>query len=150
MADTPRILIVSSRYYEDVARELEQGAYAVLDKAGVQHDILEAPGAFEIPALIASAAATGDYQAYIALGCVIRGETSHYDHVCNEVARALMDLTLSGPDGDGLAIGFGVLTVNTKDQAMVRAKRSGKDKGAEAANACLQVLQARWRLEEGL
>lgn len=158
MADGSRILIVTARYYEDIVRELEAGATAVLDQAGVQRDIIEAPGAFEIPGLIAAAAATGDYQGFIALGCVIRGETTHYDYVCGECARGLMELSVRGPDGaegEGLAIGFGVLTVENQDQAWARANRpgkdhAGKDKGGEAARACLAVLDARFRLEEGL
>lgn len=153
MADDARILIVTARYYNDIVRELEAGVDAVLTAADMPSDIIEAPGAFEIPSIIATAAATGDYQGFIALGCVIRGETSHYDYVCGECARALMDLSLRGPDGadgDGLAIGFGVLTVENQEQAWARAKRDQKDKGGEAARACLGVLDARYRLEEGL
>ncbi len=152
MADT-RVLIVSSRYYSDVAAALEQGASAALDAASVQRDLIEAPGALEIPGLIAAAGATGDYQGFVALGCVIRGETSHYDIVSAESARGLMDLTLRGPDGadgEGLVIGNGILTVDTRNQAMERAQPEGRDKGGDAARACLAVMQARWQLEEGL
>ena len=91
MADAPRILIVTSRYYAHIAAELEAGVVEALDAAGAEHDFVEVPGAFELPGAIAMAAGMEEYDGYVALGCVIRGETSHYDLICNEVARGLMD-----------------------------------------------------------
>ncbi len=136
--DAP-VLIVAARYYRDITDELEAGAMAALSAAGVGVERCEAPGAFEIPGLIA-AAARGPmrFAGFVALGCVIRGETSHYDYVCGECARGLMDLSI----GEGLAIGFGVLTVENPAQAWVRARREEKDKGGEAARACLAMMSA--------
>lgn len=159
MAD-PHILIVTARYYADIVTTLEAGAIAALEAAGASHEVLEAPGAFEIPGLISYAHAARPSRqgplvdGYVALGCVIRGETSHYDYVCGESARALMDLTLASPAqsstaAPGLAIGYGILTVENQDQAWARARpvaEGGKDKGGEAARACLAILDARRHL----
>jgi 6,7-dimethyl-8-ribityllumazine synthase len=139
MADD-RVLLVLAPYYEDVAAALEEGARRALDVAGVAVDKLEVPGAFEIPAAIAAARA-GGYAGYVALGCVIRGETSHYDHVCEECARGLMELAVR----DGLAIGFGVLTVEDHAQAIERARVDGRDKGGEAARAALAMIAVQRR-----
>lgn len=159
MAKPPRILVVTARYYADIVTALEQGAFAALEEAGAVYDWVEAPGAFEIPTLIAHGARQGmfgqRYQGFVALGCVIRGETSHYDYVCGESARALMELSVnfaSDPSEapTGLAIGYGILTVENQEQAWARAKpasEGGKNKGAEAARACLAVIQARAYLD---
>mgnify|MGYP000439310688 CR=1 FL=1 len=136
MSETPKILIVTSRYYSDVLVELEAGVIESLEAAGARHDFLEVPGAFELPAAIAFAAETDEYDGFIALGCVIRGETSHYDLICNEVARGLMNLSLSG-----VPVGFGVLTCENLEQAMVRASRTGKNKGAEVVAAVLRMTE---------
>ena len=128
----PSILIVESPYYEEIARELAKGAIAALEAAGAQVDRISVPGALEIPPAIAIASEARRYDGFVALGCVIRGETSHYDIVANESARALMALNL-----DGLAIGNGILTCDTGEQARVRADSQGKNKGADAANAAL-------------
>jgi len=142
MAGAPKILIVEARYYAHIADELIKGATAALDKAGVAYERLAVPGAFEIPAAIRLASkSTEGYAGYIALGCVIRGETSHYDLVCNECARGVQDLALH----DGLAIGFGVLTVENEAQALARAMVERKNKGGEAANACLAMIELRKR-----
>jgi 6,7-dimethyl-8-ribityllumazine synthase len=139
------ILIVEAPYYRDIANELRAGAVAALDLAGVTHDVIAVPGAFEIPAAIATAAGLHlpagrrlrrAYDGYVALGCVIRGETTHYDYVCTESARGLQELALR----HGLAIGFGILTVENDDQAWARASRSKKNKGAEAADAALAMI----------
>ena len=144
-APAPRILVVTSRYYAEIAAELEAGARRALDAAGAAVDMVEAPGAFEIPAMIAHTARShSGYDGYLALGCVIRGETTHYDYVCGETARALMDLTIT----PGLAIGFGVLTVENQEQAWARARTNEKDKGGEAARACLAMI-AHIRAHEG-
>ncbi len=147
-----RVLIVTARYYADIVDALEAGARAALEAAGCAVDVLEAPGAFEIPSAIARAdAATARYDGYVALGCVIRGETSHYDHICTECARAVMDLTLGRgvATNKPLAIGFGVLTVENEAQAWARARADEKDKGGEAARACLAMIELRARLEAG-
>ncbi len=136
MSETPNILIVTSRYYSEVLAELEAGVVASLDDVGANHAFLEVPGAFELPAAIALAAEADEYDGYIALGCVIRGETSHYDLICNEVARGLMNLSLSG-----VPVGFGVLTCENLEQAMVRASRTGKNKGAEVVAAVLRMAE---------
>ena len=146
MSDAPHVLIVESRFYEDVADELAKGAIAALVAAGATYDRLEVPGAFELPAAIRmniKAMELGNgcryYDGYIALGCVIRGETSHYDHVCGECARGLMDLSLEF----SLAIGFGVLTVENQEQAWARASVDQLDKGRAVANAALRMIEVK-------
>ncbi len=136
MSDAPNILIVTSRYYAEVLAELEAGVAEALTAAGAQFDMLEVPGAFEIPGAIAMAADADEYDGYVALGCVIRGETSHYDLICNEVARGLMNLSLSG-----VPLGFGVLTCENLEQAKVRASRTGKNKGAEVVAAVMRMVE---------
>ncbi|MEQ8503815.1 MAG: 6,7-dimethyl-8-ribityllumazine synthase [Rhodospirillales bacterium] len=140
-----RVLIVESRYYPDIADGLIAGAVPMVEDAGYSIERLEVPGVFEIPAAIRHAAKSGAYAGFLAFGCVIRGETSHYDHICNEASRAIMDLTMQ----DGLALGFGVLTCENGDQAAVRADPNGKNKGAEAARACLAMIDVRHRFNEG-
>ncbi|MEO0881733.1 MAG: 6,7-dimethyl-8-ribityllumazine synthase [Pseudomonadota bacterium] len=135
----PRVLIATSRYYEHITLELEAGAKEVLSAADAVVETIEVPGALEVPGIIAMAADSARYDGYIALGCVIRGETSHYDYVCGESARGLMDLTIQRR----LAIGNGILTVENEDQALARADRKRKNKGADAANACLAMLELR-------
>lgn len=135
--ESPRILIVTARFYDAIADELEAGARETLEEAGARVDTLNVPGAFEVPAAIAAASNRhAGYDGYVALGCVIRGETTHYDYVCTECSRAIMDMTLN----KGLAIGFGVLTVENEDQAWARAKRDKKNKGRDAARACLAMI----------
>jgi 6,7-dimethyl-8-ribityllumazine synthase len=144
MADAPHILIVTSRYYAHVAAELEAGVVEGLEKVGATHEFLEVPGAFEIPGAIALAVETGEYDGFAALGCVIRGETSHYDLICSEVARGLMDLSLAG-----VPVGFGVLTVENEEQAKVRADRKQKNKGSEVVAAVLRMVGLSYRFSEG-
>jgi 6,7-dimethyl-8-ribityllumazine synthase len=136
MSGGPRILVVTSRYYAHIAAELEAGLAEALAAGGATFDYLEVPGAFELPGAIAMAANAGEYDGYVALGCVIRGETSHYDHICDQVARALMDLSLAG-----VPVAFGLLTVESEQQALVRASRTGKNKGKEAAAAVLRMVE---------
>lgn len=145
---TPRvegatILIVAARYYDAIVDNLIVGARRVIADAGAEAEVIEVPGAFETPAAIALASMTEKYDGYIALGCVIRGETSHYDYVCGESARGLMTLSIE----DGLAIGYGILTVENEAQAKERADPAGRDKGGEAARACLAMLALRCRFE---
>lgn len=134
-----RILIATSRYYDHISRELEAGALEALSDEDVETEVIEVPGAFEVPGIIAMAADSGQYDGYIALGCVIRGETSHYDYVCGESARGLMDLAVKRR----LAIGYGILTVENEAQALARADRKQKNKGKDAADACLAMLKMR-------
>ncbi|MDZ4760713.1 MAG: 6,7-dimethyl-8-ribityllumazine synthase [Alphaproteobacteria bacterium] len=134
-SDAASVLIVTSRYYADIAAELEAGVTNALDAAGVGHEFLVVPGAFEIPGAIALASQVQEFDGFVALGCVIRGETSHYDLICGEVARGLMDLSLSG-----VPVGFGVLTCENEDQARVRADRKQKNKGREVVEAVLRMI----------
>ena len=135
----PRVLVATSRYYSEITLELEAGANEVLEAADAEVETIEVPGALEVPGVIAMAADSAKYDGYIALGCVIRGETSHYDFVCGESARGLMDLTVQRR----LAIGNGILTVENQEQALARADRKRKNKGADAATACLEMIKLR-------
>jgi 6,7-dimethyl-8-ribityllumazine synthase len=141
MADTPRIMIVEARYYAHISDELAKGAIAALDAAGASYERFTVPGAFEIPAAIRFAveaqAREARFDGYLALGCVIRGETTHYDYVCGESARGLQQLALE----HNLAIGFGILTVENEAQALARARVDRKNKGGEAANTCLAMIE---------
>lgn len=131
-----KVLIVETRYYDEIAEQLLVGARAVLDAASVHHDIVTVPGALEIPAAIAFAERTRDYDGFVTLGCVIRGATTHYEIVSEESARALMDLTVDR----GIALGNGILTVENEDQALERADPARLDKGGGAAAACLAMI----------
>lgn len=135
----PRVLIATSRYYEHITLELEAGAGEALAEAEAVVETIEVPGALEVPGVIAMAADSAKYDGFIALGCVIRGETSHYDYVCGESARGLMWLTVDRR----LAIGNGILTVENEDQALARADRKRKNKGRDAAEACLKMIELR-------
>jgi len=144
MPAAPHILIVEARYYAHISDELLKGAVAALEQAGASHERIEVPGAFEIPAAIKfaveghkRAAAVARFDGFIALGCVIRGETTHYDYVCEQSSRGLQDLAL----GHNLAVGFGILTVENEAQALARARVDKKNKGGEAARACLAMIE---------
>lgn len=139
-----KILIVEARFYEAIADMLADGAMTALDAAGLPYERVNVAGALEIPTAIRVASTAGQYAGYVALGCVIRGETSHYETVCNESARGLMTLGVR----DGLIIGNGILTVENEAQALVRADKNRKDKGGGAAEAMLGLLslQERWGL----
>ena len=134
------ILIAEARFYDHLNDLLIAGATAAVEAAGHTHEVVTVPGALELPAAIALAADTGRYDAYVALGVVIRGETYHFEVVANESARAIMALTL-----DGLAIGNGVLTVETEAQALARARPEELDKGGGAARAALAMMALRER-----
>ena len=144
MADQPHVMIAVARFYEDIADELVRGATAALQSTGATWEVVEVPGAFEIPAAIATAVrslefvgAKRRFDGYVTLGCVIRGETSHYDYVCGETARALQDLAVKYC----LALGFGLLTVENREQAEERAGVDRRDKGGEAARVCLSMIE---------
>lgn len=139
-----RLLMVISPYYREIADYMQRGAEAVTVEAGAILDRVFVPGAFEVPAAIAHAAKTNLYDGFVALGCVVRGETSHYDYVCGESARALMDLSVQG----GLAIGYGILTVENIAQAEERAKPERGDKGGEATKAALSMILLKRRFAE--
>ena len=146
MRDEPKLLNVAAPFYEDIAEQLIEGARAALDAAGAKHDVIEVPGAFEIPGAVALSAFGDDpYDAYVALGCVIRGETSHYEDVCGESARGLMDLSLSG-----VCVGYGVLTVENIRQARERAHVDKKNKGKDAAEAALAMAALKRRFGNGV
>ena len=148
MSDAPHVMIVEARFYESITDELARGAIQALDAAGATHERVAVPGAFEIPAAIRLAVRSLDFFAgrrrfdgYVALGCVIRGQTSHYEHVCRESARGLQDLALQY----SLAIGFGILTVENEAQAWERARVERGNKGAVAARACLAMIELKRR-----
>lgn len=130
-----RFLIVEARFYDHLNDQLIAGARAVLEQAGHDVDVLTVPGALEIPGAIALASESGEYDAFVAIGVVIRGETYHFEIVSGESARGIMALTM-----DGMAIGNGILTVENEAQAIVRADPAQKDKGGEAAKAALALL----------
>jgi 6,7-dimethyl-8-ribityllumazine synthase len=136
-----RLLVVTAPYYRDIAEHLQRGARAAAAEAEAIVEAISVPGAFEIPAAIAHAARGGGFDGFVALGCVVRGETSHYDYVCGESARGLMDLSLR----EGLAIGYGILTVETLAQAQARADPAGGDKGGEATHAALAMIALKRR-----
>ena len=140
-----KILVVEARYYESISEDLLLGALAQLQAAGAEVVKVNVPGALEIPHVISYAEKAGSgYDGYVALGCVIRGETTHYDYVCGESARALMDLAVD----QQLAIGNGIITVENEAQAIARSKPDQKDKGGFAASACLRMIQLRTELNK--
>jgi len=149
--DRLRLLIVEARFYDHLSDALLDGATAALEAAGADYDVIKVAGALEIPAAIALAEEGGHraagvrYDGYVALGCVIRGETYHFEIVANESARGLTDLAI----GRRLAIGNGVLTVEDEGQALARARRSEGDKGGFAARACLDMIALKHRFLGG-
>ena len=136
-----QVLIVEARFYDHLNDLLIEGARAAIEAAGHGCEVLTVPGALEVPGAIALAAETGRWDAYVALGVVIRGETYHFEVVSNESARGIMALTL-----DGLAIGNGILTTEDEAQALARARPSELDKGGSAAKAALAMVDLKNRL----
>lgn len=130
------LLILEARFYGDLCDEMCRGAIAAIGRAGATWERMAVPGALEIPGAIALAHETGLYHGYVALGCVLRGETTHYDIVAEESARGIMDLTL-----EGLCIGNGILTCENEAQAWARAKVDDMDKGGGAAEAALHMIR---------
>lgn len=130
-----KLLIVVAPYYKDIADNLVAGARAVAAVCGAETDLVEVPGALEVPSAIAMAERLAEYDGYVALGCVIRGETTHYDTVCNDSSRAISLLGLQGA-----CIGNGILTVENRTQAEVRADPAGQNKGGGAAAAALHLI----------
>jgi 6,7-dimethyl-8-ribityllumazine synthase len=132
-----RVLIVEARYYAHIADELLKGATAALDEAGAEYDVVTVPGALEIPTAVAIATDAGNYDGAVALGCVIQGQTFHFDIVAMQSARALIDLSVARK----LPLGNGILTVDTEAQALERAKSDQRNKGGEAAKAALALIR---------
>jgi 6,7-dimethyl-8-ribityllumazine synthase len=130
-----KILIIEARFYDHLNDMLIAGAKAAIKASGHSSEVITVPGALEIPGAISLADASGDYEGYVAIGVVIRGETYHFEIVAGESARGIMALTM-----DGVAIGNGILTVENEVQALVRADPAQKDKGGEAAKAALALL----------
>jgi len=144
--DGLRVLIVEARFYDHIADALMAGAQRVLDEAGATYETIAVPGALEVPAAIAFATDAAQkkrapYDGVVALGCVIQGETYHFELVSNESARGLMDLSLRG-----LAIGNGILTVDNEAQALARSSTDGRNKGASAAKATLAMIALKRQL----
>jgi 6,7-dimethyl-8-ribityllumazine synthase len=135
-----RFLVVEARFYDHLNDMLVAGARSALEAAGHEVEVLTVPGALELPGAIALAAESGQYDGFVAIGVVIRGETYHFEIVAGESARGIMALTM-----DGIAIGNGILTVENEAQALVRADPAQKDKGGEAAKAALALLDLRNR-----
>ena len=139
MTDKPlKVLIVEARFYDHLADELLKGATDALTAFGAKYDVVTVPGALEIPGAIAMAADA--YDGFVALGCVIRGETYHFEIVAGESARGLMDLSMLG-----VALGNGILTVEDEAQALARARFAEGDKGGGAARACLDMIELKQR-----
>jgi 6,7-dimethyl-8-ribityllumazine synthase len=144
---TPNVLIVEARFYAHIADQMLDGATAALEAGGAHFERITVPGALEIPAAILFAAKAGEgagksFDGYVALGCVIRGETYHFEIVAGESARGLMELGLH----HGLCIGNGILTVENEEQALARSGRDRLNKGGDAARACLSLINLRARL----
>ena len=146
MSEGPYILIIEARFYEDIADELARGAIAAIEARDGTYLRVSVPGSLEIPAAIRFAVRSMElvggrrrFDGYVALGCVIRGETSHYDHVCREAIRGVNDLTLEY----SLATGMGILTCETQEQAMKRAATGGLNKGGAAANAAIDMIDVK-------
>lgn len=136
-----RLLMAVAPYYRAIADHLQRGAELAAEEAEATLDRVFVPGAFELPGAIAHAARANAYDGFVALGCVVRGETSHYDYVCGESARGLMGLSTR----EGLAIGYGILTVENLAQAEARADPERGDKGGEAARAALAMIALKQR-----
>lgn len=150
-----KILVIEARFYDDIADLLLEGACEKLESLNIYYDILTVPGALEIPPAIAfhhqasilqsnKSLDINVYDAYVALGCVIRGETYHFEIVANESARGLMNLGIT----HGLAIGNGILTVENKEQAVIRARKDQSNKGGGAAQAALDLLKIKEKLSK--
>jgi len=137
------VLILEARYYEALVDALVAGATRALEAAGARYERIQVPGALELPAALRMAVNAGRYDGFVALGCVIRGETSHYDYVCGECARGLAAIAAH----EAVALGFGVLTCETEAQAWARAGLEEGDKGGDAARACLAMITLRQRLQ---
>jgi 6,7-dimethyl-8-ribityllumazine synthase len=138
-----KVLILEARFHEHITDMMVKGAVAILDQSGIKYERLAVPGSFEIPGAIKFA--MNMYDGFVALGCVIRGATSHFEYVCAESARGLMSLAMD----HNIAIGYGVLTCDTEAQAIERADPKQLDKGGDAALACLRMIELKNRFLGG-
>jgi len=150
MSKGPHVLIVEARFYEDISDQLAAGAIAAVEARGGTHRRIAVPGALEIPAVIKFAVDAAEkggetFDAFVALGCVIRGETTHYDHVCTESIAGIHRLMLD----HSLCIGTGILTCENRDQAWARAAANQGDKGRAAADAALELVAIKQSLSGG-
>ena len=146
MSDDPYLLIIDSRFYEDIADELVKGAIATIEANQASYTRVSVPGAFEVPAAVRFAVRSMElvggrrrYDGYVLLGCVIRGETDHYEHICRETIRTISDITVQF----SLAVGLGILTCDTRAQATVRAAVNQGNKGGAAAEAALHMIRVK-------
>lgn len=137
-------LIIEGRAYPDIADEMKRGAIAALELAGASHEVIAVPSAMEVPVVLAMAIETGRFDGYVALGCVIRGQTNHYTAVASESIRALAELAVV----DALPLGIGVLTVDTEAQAWIRALVKDQDRGGDAARAALALSGIKAKLND--
>ena len=138
-----KVLILEARFHEPITEMMVKGAIAVLEQSGIKYERLSVPGSFELPGAIKFA--MNMYDGFVALGCVIRGATSHFEYVCAESARGLMALTME----HNMAIGYGILTCDTEAQALERADPKQLDKGGDAAAACLRMIELKCRFLGG-
>lgn len=145
MKSNGTIMMVEARFYDDIADQLADGAIRVLEVAGYDVERIAVPGVFEIPAAVQVAWLSGKFSGCVAIGCVIRGETDHYDHICREVSRALMDHSLDHT----MPLGFGVLTCENRDQAWVRADTQQRNIGGRAGEACLRMIKIHQQYSDG-
>tara|TARA_Y100001970_G_C14193337_1_gene836656 strand:- start:1391 stop:1792 length:402 start_codon:yes stop_codon:yes gene_type:complete len=130
-----KLLIISSDYYPDISKSLETGAISLIKESDLQYDVIKAPGCFEIPYLIKKN--INEYEGFVALGCIIKGDTYHFEVICNEVTKKIMDISVNNL----VPIGFGILTCFNLEQAIIRSDVNQKNKGREAALACIQLLK---------
>lgn len=137
-----KILIISASFYSNYAKMLLDGATTQLDKAGVKYKTIDVPGCFEIPAALSMAINSGQYDGFVTLGCVIRGQTTHYDYVCNECASGINKLAID----KNIAVGFGIITAENDEQAFIRADIKQKNVGGRAADACLTMIEIKNKL----
>ncbi|WP_458096636.1 6,7-dimethyl-8-ribityllumazine synthase [Roseomonas sp. WA12] len=140
----PRVLVIQAPYYADVVGGMVDGALAVLAGIGAEAEVVDVAGAFELPAALRLATRTGRYDGYLVFGCVVKGETDHYDHICREACRGVMDITVE----TGAPVGFGLLTVHTLEQAIARSSPDRHNKGVEAANAMIGQIALTRRFAE--
>ena len=145
MTSNGTVLMVEARFYDDIADQLADGAIKVLNDAAYEVERIAVPGVFEIPAAVQVAWLSGKFAGCVTVGCVIRGETDHYDHICREVSRALMDHSLD----HAMPLGFGVLTCENRDQAWVRADTQQRNIGGRAGEACLRMIDIYQRYSDG-
>ena len=148
----PRIVVIEARFYDEIADHLLRGVTAAFEAAGATHRRFTIPGIAELPAALAFAIRAGERSpgtwgaaGYVVLGCAIKGETDHYDHICREAMRGVQDLAVGGR----LAVGNGILTVHNWDQAMARCRPDGSDHGGQAARACLRMIALKGELGLG-